>query len=260
LRTLRFYEEVGLLIPREHTESGYRLYVDEDLVTLQQILALKFLGLSLEEIRDCLRRGPKQLAGVLSQQRAMMQEKRTQLDAIIRAIADTEALLHAGTCDWESVARVISAIRMENQNFWVKKYFTEEQIQTLSELLGAAYSDEAKAKLSSRSGSMQWTEADQEKATADWTRVFSEARRLAAAGADPGGPEGQSVAKLKSDLLAVVTQGDPEISAGLAKFWEGFHALPQDQKPFDASPFDAGEEGNRFLEQACAIYQERVAS
>lgn len=232
--------------------------MDEDLLTLQHILALKFLGLSLEEIRVCLRRGPKQLAEALSQQRGMMQEKRTQLDAIIRAIADTEALLEAGTCDWESVARVISVIRMEKQNDWVKKYFTEEQLQTMNELAAAAYSDEAKAKLDSRS--VQWTEADQEKATADWTRVFSEARRLAAAGADPGGPEGQAVAKLKNDLLSAFTQGDPEISAGLGRSWEAFRALPQEQKPFDASPFDAGEEGNRFLEQACAIYQERAAS
>jgi MerR family transcriptional regulator, thiopeptide resistance regulator len=232
--------------------------VDEDLLTLQHILALKFLGLSLEEIRFCLRRGPKQLAEALSQQRAMMQEKRSQLDAIIRAIADTEALLEAGTCDWESVARVISTIRMEKQNYWVKKYFTEEQLQTMNELVAGAYSDEAKAKLGSRN--VEWTEADQEKATADWTRVYSEARRLAAAGADPGGPEGQAVAKLKNELLSAFTQGDPEVSAGVGKFWEGFHALPQEQKPFDASPFDAGEEGNRFLEQACAIYQERSGS
>lgn len=234
--------------------------MDEDLLTLQHILALKFLGLSLDEIRVCLDRGPKQLAEALSQQRAMMQEKRAQLDAIVRAIADTEALLDAGTCNWEAVARVISAIRMEKQTHWVKKYFTEEQLQTMNELTGEAYSDEAKATLSSRASALQWTEADQEKATADWTRVFSESRRLAAAGADPGGPEGQAVAKLKNDLLSAFTQGDPEVSAGLSKFWEGFHALPQDQKPFDASPFDAGEEGNRFLEQACALYQERAAS
>jgi DNA-binding transcriptional MerR regulator len=258
MRTLRFYEEVGLLSAGEYTESGYRLYRDEDLVTLEHILALKFLGLSLDEIRECLRRGPKHLAEALSQQRAMMQEKRSRLDEVIRAIADTEALLAAGTCDWESVAKVISAIRMEKENDWVKKYFTDEQLQTMNDLATAAYSDEAKATLANRGG--EWTEADQEKATADWTRVASEARRLAAEGADPGGPDGQAVAKLKNDLLSGFTGGDPEVSAGLSQFWEGFHALPREQQPFDASPFDAGEEGTRFLEQACAIYQERAAS
>jgi MerR family transcriptional regulator, thiopeptide resistance regulator len=258
LRTLRYYDQVGLLSPAEYTEAGYRLYTDEDLLRLQHILALKFLGFSLEEIQVCLRRGPKQLAEVLAQQRAMMEEKRTQLEGIIRALRETEALLDAGRCDWESVARVIEAIRMEPKNEWVKKYFTDEQLQTMQELGSEAYSEEALAKLQSRQGA--WTEADQEKATADWTRVYSEARRLAAEGADPAGPEAQAIAKLKHELLSAFTQGDPEVSAGLNRFWEGFHALPQEKKPFDSSPFDAGEEGNALLEKACAIYAEGLKS
>ena len=254
LRTLRYYHRVGLLTPTAHSEAGYRLYTDEDLLTLQHILALKFLGFSLEEIRGCLRRGPLQLAEVLAQQRAMMQEKRDQLNAIIRALAETESLLEAGRCDWESVARVIEVIRMEQKNDWVKKYFTDEQLQTMQELGSEAYSEEARQKLESRRG--EWTEADQEKATADWTRVYSEARRLAAAGADPAGEEAQAMAGLKHQLLSAFTQGDPEVSAGLSKFWEGYRALPQEQKPFDASPFDAGEEGNALLARASAIYAE----
>ena len=51
VRTLRYYDRVGLLRPAQHTEAGYRLYTDADLVRLQQILALKFLGFSLEEIK-----------------------------------------------------------------------------------------------------------------------------------------------------------------------------------------------------------------
>jgi MerR family transcriptional regulator, thiopeptide resistance regulator len=257
IRTLRYYDQVGLLSPREHTGSGYRLYTDEDLLTLQHILALKFLGFSLDEIRMCLRRGPKQLAEALAQQRAMMQEKRAQLDAIIRALAETESLLEAGRCDWESVAGVIQAIRMEKKDEWVSKYFTDDQIKTMEELGKGSYSEEARRKLQSR---RTWTEEDQQKATADWTRVYSEARRLADAGADPAGPEAQAIAKLKHDLLAGFTQGDPEVSAGLNRFWEGYRALPEERKPFDASPFDAGEAGNTLLERAGAIYAEGIQS
>jgi DNA-binding transcriptional MerR regulator len=54
LRTLRFYDKVGLLSPTEYTEAGYRLYSEDDLLTLQHILALKFLGFSLDEIKACL--------------------------------------------------------------------------------------------------------------------------------------------------------------------------------------------------------------
>lgn len=252
LRTLRYYDQVGLLSPSEHTEAGYRLYTDEDLLRLQQILALKFLGFSLDEIRACLQGVPPQLAEVLAQQRAMMEEKRTQLDAIIRALAETERLLSAGRCEWEAVARVIEAIRMEQKNDWVSKYFTEEQRQTMADLGEKSYSEEARQKLQARSDA--WTEADQEKATANWTHVYAEARRLAAEGADPAGPEAQAIARLKHELLSAFTQGDAEVSAGLNRFWENYQALPQDQKPFDPSPFDAGEEGNALLEKASVIY------
>jgi DNA-binding transcriptional MerR regulator len=246
---------VGLLSPADYTESGYRLYQDEDLARLQHILALKFLGLPLEEVRACLDRGPRQLAGSLAQQRAMMQEKRARLDAVIRAIAETESLLEAGACDWEAVARVIEVIRMEANHEWVRKYFTDEQLRTMQQLGQESYSEEARQKLAARMAERgAWTEQDQEKATADWTRVYSEARRLAAEGADPAGPEAQAMARLKHELLSAFTQGDPEIAAGVGQFWQNFHALPADQKPFDSSPFDAGPEGNAFLERACAIY------
>jgi hypothetical protein len=122
----------------------------------------------------------------------------------------------------------------------------------------ASYSEEARQKIESRQGA--WTEEDQQKATADWTRVYSEARRLAAEGADPGGAEAQAIARLKHELLASFTQGDPEVAAGVGRFWENFRALPAAQQPFDASPFDAGEEGNALLERAWAIYQEGLKS
>src|SRR5438105_224203 len=70
IRTLRYYDSVGLLAPSHYTEAGYRLYTSEDLVSLQQILALKFLGFSLEEIKCCLQAGPKGLPEVLAQQKA----------------------------------------------------------------------------------------------------------------------------------------------------------------------------------------------
>jgi DNA-binding transcriptional MerR regulator len=256
VRALRFYDKVGLLSPLQQTGAGYRLYCEEDLLTLQQILALKFLGFSLEEIKHCLQRGPKSLPAILAQQRAMMQEKRAQLDVVIDALARTEALLGAGVCDWQSLVNVIQEIQMDQKTEWVRKYFTEEQLRTMYELTWASYSEEALEKLKQPGA---WTEEDQKRATAQWQHVASEAKRLAASGADPGGEEAQAVARLKCELLAVVTQGDPEVAAGLAKWWENFRAMPEQQRPFDASPFDAGDEGKQLLEKAMAIYKERQA-
>ncbi|MBY9079880.1 MerR family transcriptional regulator [Paenibacillus sp. HN-1] len=54
VRTLRFYNQIGLFSPSGQTESGHRLYDESDLSRLQQLLSLKELGLSLDEIKSVL--------------------------------------------------------------------------------------------------------------------------------------------------------------------------------------------------------------
>jgi DNA-binding transcriptional MerR regulator len=54
VRALHHYDEIGLLKPSLHTESGYRRYTARDAVRLPQVLSLRQLGFSLEEVRVCL--------------------------------------------------------------------------------------------------------------------------------------------------------------------------------------------------------------
>src|SRR5437762_852408 len=56
IRTLHHYDEIGLLKPSLHTESGHRLYTADDVARLQQVLSLRQLGFGLEEVRHCLDR------------------------------------------------------------------------------------------------------------------------------------------------------------------------------------------------------------
>ena len=257
VRTLQFYDRVGLLSPSQRAESGYRLYAEEDLLVLQQILALKFLGFSLDEIKECLRRGPKQLEAVLARQREMMREKREQLDSIVKAIDETQALLESGTCDWESIARVITVIQMEQKTDWVKKYFTDKQLETMQVLGAESYSAEALQSLQQRMAQREWTEEDQKRADEQWRYVGAESKRLAEIGADPAGPEAQALAKFKSDLLSAFTMGDSEVETGLGKFWENFKALPESERPFDSAPYSGGEAGEELLAKAMEIYNRR---
>ena len=55
-RTLQYYDEIGLLKPTELTKSGYRLYDDEAMQKLQQILFFKELGFKLKEIKELLQK------------------------------------------------------------------------------------------------------------------------------------------------------------------------------------------------------------
>jgi DNA-binding transcriptional MerR regulator len=54
VRTLHHYDQIGLLKPSSHSESGYRFYTAADIARLQQVLSLRQLGFSLDEIRNCL--------------------------------------------------------------------------------------------------------------------------------------------------------------------------------------------------------------
>jgi MerR family transcriptional regulator, thiopeptide resistance regulator len=55
VRTLRYYDQIGLFSPSGHSDTGHRLYNEADIRRLQQILSLKDLGLSLEEIQMVLK-------------------------------------------------------------------------------------------------------------------------------------------------------------------------------------------------------------
>jgi MerR family transcriptional regulator, thiopeptide resistance regulator len=75
--------------PNWRTNSGYRLYTDRDLVRLEQIVVLKFLGLPLKQIRTLLDRHVA-LAETLRRQQNVLADKRRQLDAAIHAIRQAE--------------------------------------------------------------------------------------------------------------------------------------------------------------------------
>lgn len=54
VRTLHYYDEIGLLSPSHRTEAGYRLYGEDDIIRWQQIVSLRQIGFFLEQIWECL--------------------------------------------------------------------------------------------------------------------------------------------------------------------------------------------------------------
>ena len=96
VRTLHHYDRLALLQP-QRTQSGYRLYRLSDLERLEQIAALKLLGLPLREIKELLDRDTRRLPEVLCAQRRALEEKRRQLDRVIHAITDLERTVAPGS-------------------------------------------------------------------------------------------------------------------------------------------------------------------
>ena len=252
VRTLRFYDKVGLLSPSQYTEAGYRLYTDADFLRLQQILALKFLGFSLDEVKCCLQVGPTALQESLALQKAMMWEKREQLDTIIQAIDETEKLLQINKDDWEPIVRVIQVIQMTQSSDWRNKHFTDEQLKKMQELSEKSYTDEQRQKIAE--WGKNWSEEDQRVASQKWSTILAELQRLLATGADPGSPEAQDFIGRWLALIGEFTHGDPGVTEGLKKWYGSLKEMPASEAPF-AYPYS--KEGEAFLRKAIEVHKER---
>ncbi|MCM1184287.1 MAG: MerR family transcriptional regulator [Roseburia sp.] len=90
IRTLQYYDEIGLLKPSELTSSGYRLYDDEALHTLQQILFLKELGFQLKEIREILEKPDFDRMTAFKKQKELLLLKRNRIDRLIQLLGRLE--------------------------------------------------------------------------------------------------------------------------------------------------------------------------
>ncbi|MGG4453300.1 MerR family transcriptional regulator [Brevibacillus porteri] len=82
-RTLRYYDEIELLKPARVNSSGYRIYGQQEVDRLQQILFYRELGVSLEEIREILDSPTFDADRALREHRKKLLERRAQLDALI---------------------------------------------------------------------------------------------------------------------------------------------------------------------------------
>ena len=95
VRALHHYDRLALLRPRR-SHTGYRLYCLRDLERLEQIVALKFLGVPLKQIKDLLDRDRRGLANALRSQRQALEERRHRLDQAISAIQEAEQAIDSG--------------------------------------------------------------------------------------------------------------------------------------------------------------------
>src|SRR5262245_23446653 len=122
VRTLHHYDEIGLLKPSQHTEAGYRLYTATDLARLQQVLSLRQLGFSLEEIRNCLNRPGFAPLEVV---RMHLERVRKQIELQQKLCERLEGIAaHFQTADEVSVAEFLQTIEAITMT---EKFFTSEQ-------------------------------------------------------------------------------------------------------------------------------------
>lgn len=158
IRTLHYYDELNLLKPSYVTEKGRRYYTNNDFITLQRILTLKFLGYSLEQIKEFFQEDTWDLRETLSFQKSKMVQKKKQIENVIRAL---DHALHI-TEDRKEIEpsifiSLINTIQMEyEQKEWLKSYIDEDLVETIYDV----------------------SESKQLEVEKKWVKISSELKRL----------------------------------------------------------------------------------
>ncbi|HEX8137095.1 MAG TPA: MerR family transcriptional regulator [Pyrinomonadaceae bacterium] len=199
VRALHHYDRTGLLKPSGRTSSGYRLYGAKDLARLQQIVTLKFTGMPLKQIKEILDHDAFELRAALRLQREILGEKRRRLEMAISAIEQAERLIRTnGEPDWQAFAKIIEVIMMQNEWEWVKKYYTEEQLQELAH---------------------RATPEVLEKGQRDWATLLKDVEAAISEGVDPASERAQALAARWSALIESFTGGNPAILESLKNLY-----------------------------------------
>ena len=195
VRTLHHYDSVGLLVPSERTPSGHRLYSAPDVERLYRLLALRRVGLPLEEIgplldsEDGIGDTARRHLGRVEQQLGALEELRLRLTRLLAALDGDEV----------STQRFLDALEAMSM---AEKYYTPEQLQQL---------EQRRLEL----GEEKIKQVEQE-----WADLYRRLRELREAGVDPGDPEPQALGRRAGELIEMFTGGDPGIRASLQRMYE----------------------------------------
>jgi MerR family transcriptional regulator, thiopeptide resistance regulator len=197
VRTLHYYDEIGLLSPSHRTEAGYRLYGEDDIIRLQQIVSLRQIGFSLEQIRECLEQdefSPHHVVQLhlsqLKEQMALQQQLYARLETIATRLQSTETI---------SIQEFIQLIEVTTM---VGKYYTPEQ------------QDYLKAR------GEQIGEERIRQVEAEWRDLIEQARTEMANGTDPASESVQVLARRWRSLIEEFTGGDPGIRQSLKTMYQ----------------------------------------
>lgn len=125
VRALHYYDEIGLLKPSEITEAGYRLYDDEALKTLQQILFFKELDIPLKDVKEIMLSPYFDKMQALKNQKKLLMLKRKRLNGLIELINKTlkgENTMSFKEFDMSEYFNVLEEVKKEHEDYIIKSW------------------------------------------------------------------------------------------------------------------------------------------
>ncbi len=136
VRALHYYDEIGLLKPSEITESGYRLYDDEALKTLQQILFFKELDIPLKDVKEIMLSPYFDKMQALKNQKKLLMLKRKRLNGLIELINKTlkgESTMNFKEFDMSEYYNVLEEFKKENKDKIIRHWGSVDKFDEMIE-------------------------------------------------------------------------------------------------------------------------------
>ncbi|WP_033543072.1 MerR family transcriptional regulator [Planococcus sp. CAU13] len=193
MRTIRYYDQIGLVNPSKKSEGGKRYYSKEDILKLQKIILLKSLNLSLEDSRNIL--AEQSMSAILLAHQSLLSE---EMERLTNSLKHTQTLINLldlkEILQWEDLISLVA--NAEKERDW-NQYFSAEQQSHLKSQLPKLESGD--------------------RITKRWINIIKRIEICLEHGVSPASMEGQLILE-DVDILSEETFGDD--SELIEAFWE----------------------------------------
>lgn len=227
IRTLRYYDNIGLLKPSDYSEGGHRLYSNDDLTILKKIKALQFLGFPLKEIKDMLEKNIVEggaLLNSLNDQKQIFEAKKQE---IINILSDLTHMIELVESEELVNVEVFCAMLQklmfeEDTEKWMKEHFSQDITDPIFKL----------------------NKSEEINLDKEWTKILSEIKQLSYDNVVPSSNEAQETIEELFQLMEETMKGNLTYIKEKLPSLESFH-FPH--------PFTEKEQA--FLKNAMGIYE-----
>jgi DNA-binding transcriptional MerR regulator len=227
VRTIQYYDKISLLKPSDVSEGGRRLYDNNDIAMLHQIITLKSFGLSLEEIKERLMpiNSSQDVVKVLNKQSLLISEQISKANKLLESMEMLKKdIINSKKVDWSKYSKMLKLVKDNNEYYWVTNFLDEGIISDITVI-----------------------HEDNEESI-DWLmKCLDKANVLIKKGIGPKSEQAQELAKEIWQYVQKYSKGKEETIMQLYEFY----------RKGDQWPSEFGEtqkKSQKFMEKAIKIY------
>ncbi|QKH04990.1 MerR family transcriptional regulator (plasmid) [Bacillus cereus] len=228
VRTLRYYDKIGLLKPASKTEGGHRLYTNEEVKKLQQVQFLKKIGFSLHEIKNMLASSDWDWSESLKSQLSFVIKEQENLKKIELSIRE---LIHGiaieGIENWTAIQKIM---QLSNKDKEIQQYYRESLFK------------DRDIKLWEKVPSM----TSDNPQSLEWIALIGQLKHYMGDG--PKAPKVQNIIRRMDEKRLEEFEGEDEF---LDKLWE-IRMSPKQSEKLGLYPIE--QDVLEFMDQAYAIF------